>query len=140
MPYCGGADSAVSPLHFTGFGRLRALTTKQGPDAVRPFDVEHCGFAPSEGSAFFVLERESHAVARGARPMAYIAGYSNGCAGHALGSGDVDTVVQGWTTCIAQAGWKADDVDLVYAHGNGTIRFDDIEAMAAACVCDNQPA
>ena len=60
----GGADSAVNPLHFTGFGRLRALTTKKGPDAVRPFDVEHCGFAPSEGSAFFVLERESHAVAR----------------------------------------------------------------------------
>ena len=73
--------------------------------------------------------------------MAYIAGYSNGCAGHALGSGDVDTVVQGWTTCIDQAGWKADDVDLMYAHGNGTIRFDDIEAMALRRVfADNQPA
>ncbi|MEE2787648.1 MAG: beta-ketoacyl-[acyl-carrier-protein] synthase family protein [Myxococcota bacterium] len=126
----GSADSAVNPLHYTGFGRLRALTTRDGPDAVRPFDADRCGFAPGEGAAFFVLERLANALARGAQIMGCIRAYSNACAGHALGSGDVDTVVASWKTCLKRADWRTTDVDLFYAHGNGTIKFDSIEASA----------
>ena len=130
----GGADSAINPLHFTGFGRLRALTSGAGPDAVRPFDVRHDGFAPGEGAAFVVLERYEHARARGARLLARLVGYADRCGAHALGQGDALIVERALATAISRAHWTPDAVDLVYAHGNGTPKFDQIEAAAISAV------
>jgi len=136
----GAADSAVNPLHFTGFGRLRALTSGEGPDAVRPFDARHDGFAPGEGAAFVVLESVEHAQRRGVTPRARIAGYADLCAAHALGKGDAAVVEQTLRIALERAGWSHDAVDLVYAHGNGTPKFDQIEATAISAVFgDTQP-
>ena len=40
----------------------------------RPFDVDHAGFVPAEAAAYVVVEDEEHARARGAEPIASIAG------------------------------------------------------------------
>ena len=130
----GAADSAVNPLHFTGFGRLRALTSGTGPAAVRPFDARHDGFAPGEGAAFVVLESAAHAHARGARVLGRIAGYADLCAAHALGQGDAAVVKQTLTMAMDRAGFAQSDIDLIYAHGNGTPKFDQIEAEAISTV------
>ena len=136
----GSSDSAVNPLHYTGFGRLRALTTRHGPDAVRPFDAERNGFAPGEGSAFLSW-REWRMLTRGALRSKGIFGRTVMAAPDMpLGSGDVDTVIANWKACLARADWTPDSVDLVYAHGNGTIKFDGIEAAALRRVFGhNQP-
>ena len=67
-------------------------------------------------------------------------GYGNVEAINGAGHWDVDTVVTNWKACLARAGWAPDSVDLMYAHGNGTIKFDGIEAAALRRVFgDNQP-
>ncbi|MEZ4475154.1 MAG: beta-ketoacyl-[acyl-carrier-protein] synthase family protein [bacterium] len=128
----GGADSAVNPAHFTGFGRLDMLTAGTGADAVRPFSVDHDGFAPGEGAAFFVLETRAHAEARGARVHGRVCGYGNGCAAHVLPSCDPETIAAAGRRALETAGWAPSEVDVVFAHGNATPAFDDAEARALA--------
>ena len=130
----GSADSAVNALHLTGFGRLRAMTGQTGDFPVRPFDARHDGFAPGEGAAFFVLEREAHAQARGARVLGRIVGYGDGCGAHALSAGDLEVITHACRRAIDRAGWTPDQVDLIYAHGNGTPVYDRREAEAFAAV------
>ena len=43
--------------------------------ASRPFDATRDGIVAGEGTGVFVIERESHAVARGATPLAELAGF-----------------------------------------------------------------
>lgn len=122
----GGADSAVDPPHFTGFGRLRMLTGRTGADAMRPFSVDRDGFAPGEGAAFFALESAAHAAARGATVLGRVVGYGNACAAHALPSCDPHTIAAAAQRAIDTAGW--DGVDLVFSHGNASVIFDQAEA------------
>lgn len=130
----GGSDCAINPLHMTGLGRLGALTSRSTPDGTRPFDASHDGFAPAQGAAFFVVETERSAIGHGRTPKARIAAYANGCAGHAMGRGDASVVVETLRAALQRAGWSPADVDLFYAHGNGTAKYDGIEAEALRAV------
>src|SRR5580658_7984586 len=76
----GGADETMEMLHV-GFCRLRAMTEQTGlpAEAMRPFDRTRDGFVLGEGAAFFVLEELSHALCRGARIYAEVAGHGQSC-------------------------------------------------------------
>lgn len=126
----GGADSAVDPAHFTGFGRLRMLTSRTGETPMRPFCADHDGFVPGEGAAFFAIERAAHAQARGARIIGRVVGYGNACAAHALPSCDPATIAAAGRRAMETAGW--DSVDLVFTHGNASAIFDGAEAQGLA--------
>ena len=68
---CGGAEGSVDPISIGGFAAARALCTAYNDDparASRPFDQSRAGFVLSEGAAVLVIERLSHATARGATP------------------------------------------------------------------------
>ena len=60
-------DSMVNPLGLGGMARLGAPSPRNEPDACRPFDRRRDGLAIGEGAAFFVVENEARARARGAR-------------------------------------------------------------------------
>jgi 3-oxoacyl-[acyl-carrier-protein] synthase II len=136
----GGADSAVNPAHYTGFGRLGLLTRREGAWPVRPFGADHDGFVPGEGAAFFALERPAEARARGAAVLGRIVGYGNGCAAAALPSSDPETIAAAGRRALQLAGWQPGDVDVVFAHGNATAAFDEAEARAfAALFGDRSP-
>ena len=122
----GGADSAVNPEHFTGFGRLGVLSQA---GATRPFDQRHDGFVPGEGAAFFVLEREAFARARGARVLARICGYGTATGLKGLSGADPDAVEAGLRRALQVAGWSASDVGTYQAHGNANPLFDRVEAQ-----------
>jgi len=75
----GGTHTMLHELGVTGFNRLTALSTaNEDPTAAsRPFSRTRGGFVMGEGSAIVILESAEHAAARGATPLAEIAGYGS---------------------------------------------------------------
>ena len=65
----GGTD-AFSRVAFTGFARLGALAA----EACRPFSADRDGLVLGEGAALLVVESATAAAARGAEPLAELAG------------------------------------------------------------------
>ncbi|SFN89245.1 beta-ketoacyl-[acyl-carrier-protein] synthase family protein [Mycetocola miduiensis] len=74
----GGTESVVHPLPIAAFSAMQALSRRNdSPEtASRPYDVSRDGFVLGEGAASIVLETEEHALARGARIYAELAGGS----------------------------------------------------------------
>ena len=72
----GGAEGCIHPLPIAGFSQMRAMSTRNDDPgtASRPFDKDRDGFVIGEGAGILVLERRSHAQARGARIYGKLAG------------------------------------------------------------------
>jgi 3-oxoacyl-[acyl-carrier-protein] synthase II len=124
---------------------LRVLSTLRHTDSVaaacRPFGSGRTGLVLGEGAAALVLERPDTARARGARPLAILAGYGGNCDAapslvHPQADGEADAMRQ----ALADAGVPADAVGLVNAHGTGTEAGDIAEAEALAAVFGTGPA
>ena len=73
----GGSESVICPLAVGGFHAMKALSTRndQPEKASRPFDRDRDGFIISEGAGVLILEELEHALARGAKIYAEVAGY-----------------------------------------------------------------
>ncbi|MEZ6243934.1 MAG: beta-ketoacyl-[acyl-carrier-protein] synthase family protein [Phycisphaerales bacterium] len=138
----GGAHSMIHPLGMTGFIRLTAMSTRRDDPAhaSRPFDATRDGFVMGEGAGVVVIEELEHALARGATPIAEIAGY--GSSADAFRITDIQPDGRGAAAAmrqaLAQAGidpTKPDakgraPVQYVNAHGTGTQENDKIETAA----------
>jgi 3-oxoacyl-[acyl-carrier-protein] synthase II len=129
----GGAEEMMEMLHV-GFCRVRAMT-EQGGDparAMRPFDHGRDGFLLGEGAAFVVLEELSHALGRGARIYAEVAGHGRSCEAyhatdpHPEGLGYKRSLEK----ALRQARVNLDEVDYLNAHGSATPLNDPIETSA----------
>src|SRR3954452_22136500 len=72
----GSTEAVIHPLPIAGFASMRAMSTRNDdPErASRPWDKGRDGFVLGEGSGALVLERADHAIARGARIYARLAG------------------------------------------------------------------
>jgi 3-oxoacyl-[acyl-carrier-protein] synthase II len=75
---CGGAEAAIHPMPIAAFSSMQALSRRNDePErASRPYDLGRDGFVMGEGAGALVLEAEEHALARGARIYAELAGTS----------------------------------------------------------------
>lgn len=138
----GGCHSMIHPLGMTGFIRLSAMSTRrEDPSrASRPFDRTRDGFVMGEGAGVLVLEALDHALARGARPLAELAGY--GSSADAYRITDIDPQGEGafraMSMALDRAGIDPGSVDgggrplvhFVSAHGTGTRENDGIETRA----------
>jgi 3-oxoacyl-[acyl-carrier-protein] synthase II len=131
---CGGAESAITPLGIAGFAACKAVSTcNDDPDhASRPFDVKRDGFVMGEGSGILVLEELQHALDRGAKIYAEVAGYGMTCdAYHMTGQipGGVEAA-RAMSLALKDANVEPSAVDYINAHGTSTPINDPTETAA----------
>ena len=72
----GGSESAIHPITLAALSSMQALSKRNDPPqtASRPYSFDRDGFVMGEGAAALVVETEEHALARGAKIYAEIAG------------------------------------------------------------------
>ena len=133
---CGAAD-AIHEMVIAAFHRMGVLSTGPEPEsACRPFDQTRSGFVMGEGAALLVLEKRSHAVARGAKIYAEIASsMSLGQAHHVTGlDGDSAALEYLIESLVHKAGWAETGPEYINAHGTGTEQndFTELSAIRAA--------
>lgn len=133
----GGAD-CLCLTTYSGFDSLRAMDERP----CRPFRTDRAGLSLGEGAGVLVLETLAHAEARGARPVAELAGAGASCdAGHMTAP---DPEGQWAALAIRQAlddaGLGAAEIDFVNAHGTATPLNDAAEAAALRQVFGDRTA
>ena len=130
----GGSEAAVNQMGMGGFNALKALSTRNdSPEtASRPFDVDRDGFVLGEGGGALILEEYTHAVKRGAKIYAEVAG--GGMSGdayhmtapHPDGLGAKNTMI----AALEDAEMEASAIDYVNVHGTSTPLGDVAEVKA----------
>lgn len=123
-----GGSEALSRFHLNGFNTLMILD----PQRCRPFDADRAGINLGEGAAYLVIESESHALARGAKPIATVSGYANCCdAFHQTAtSPEGEGAYRSMTKALAMARLTPADICYINTHGTGTPNNDQTELAA----------
>ena len=130
----GGTEAGICEIGMGGFSTMHALSTWEGDPSLasKPFDLNRDGFAPAEGSGILILESESHALSRGAKPIAEIAGWGVSSDAfhlvqpHEKGLGAVSAM----NNAIEDARIDKSEIDYINAHGTSTPANDRIETLA----------
>ena len=130
----GGSEAAICHTGVGGFNAMHALSTRNDDPkgASRPFSKSRDGFVMAEGAATLILEEYEHAVARGARIYAEIAGTGltadayHITAPHPDGEGAYRVM----KAALDEAGLATEDVDYINVHGTSTYAGDISEAKA----------
>ncbi len=139
----GGVESTMTPFVLNGYSAMGALSRRNdAPDkASRPFDKHRDGFVMGEGAGVLLLETLEHARARGAEPIAEVAGFAGTADGFGLAQPDPEAA---WTSkamelAMRDAGLSAREVQYINAHGTSTPANDRSEAKAILRVFGEAP-
>ncbi len=120
----GGAEAAISVAGVGGFNAMHAISTRndEPQKASRPFSASRDGFVMGEGGICLILEELDHALARGAKIYAEVAGGGMSAdayhltASHPEGKG-AKLVMR---NALEDAGMKPEEIDYINVHGTST--------------------
>jgi 3-oxoacyl-[acyl-carrier-protein] synthase II len=134
----GGTEAVVHPMPIAAFAAMQALSKRNDEPATasRPYDVSRDGFVLGEGAGSIILETEEHALARGARIYAELAGGGVTSDSYHItapdpeGSGAARAVL----AALEQAGASVDEVMHINAHATSTPVGDIAEYKALLAV------
>lgn len=129
----GGAEAPLAPgvvRAWQSMGVLAKTDAEQAAHSCRPFDRRRSGLVLGEGAGALVLERESHARARGARPLAVLAGYGASNDATHLSRPEEAGQVRAMRQALKDADLHPAEVGHVNAHGTGTPVGDGVEARS----------
>lgn len=139
----GGTEGAIDVIGIAGFNAMKALSTRNDNPAAasRPWDKDRDGFVMSEGAGILILEEYEHAVARGAKIYAEVAGYGlSGDAYHITAPAEGgEGGLRAMRAALRDAGLQPSDVDYINAHGTSTGLGDIGELMAVKSLFGNAP-
>ena len=132
--FTGGFEAVVTPIALATFDRMRALSRRNEDPAAasRPFDANRDGFVMAEGGASLVLEELEFALARGAEPLAEVAGYAATSDAIHVTAPDPDGVgvARCMTWAMERAGVTPADISYINTHGTSTELGDPAETQA----------
>ena len=138
-----GAEAVLCPLVIYSLSNAQALSRRNDDPqhACRPFDAGRDGFVIGEGGGALILETESAANVRGAKPLARLLGAANNTdAYHPVSPAPNGA---GAAACIrlalADAGLTPEGIDYLNAHGTATVKGDIAEACAIRAVFGDLP-
>lgn len=127
----GGAEE-FSPSQVAVFDTLYATSLRN--DAPRttpaPYDAARDGLVIGEGAATLVLEEREHALARGARIYAEVAGFFENTDGTHATSPNPETMAAALQGAMRDAGLAPADIAYVNGHGTATKGGDIAETQA----------
>tara|TARA_B100000780_G_scaffold76823_1_gene51818 strand:- start:375 stop:1628 length:1254 start_codon:yes stop_codon:yes gene_type:complete len=134
MIVSGGSEAGVSISGIGGFNALHALSTRNDDPktASKPFDKERDGFVLGEGGGCLILEDYDHAIKRGAKIYAELAGGGLSADAHHMTAPHPDGIgaIRVMQNCIRDAKIDLSEIDTVNMHGTSTQLGDVAEAKA----------
>ena len=130
----GGAEAPITKVGVGCFNSMRAISTRNdSPEtASRPFCKSRDGFVMGEGAGCLVLEELEHALARGAKIYAEIAGVGASAdayhitAPHPEGLGAIAVM----KNALEDANMKPEEIDYINVHCTSTPQGDIAETKA----------
>jgi 3-oxoacyl-[acyl-carrier-protein] synthase II len=130
----GGSEAGVTIAGIGGFNAVQALSKRNDDPktASRPFDLDRDGFVLGEGGGCLILEELEHAISRGARIYAEVAGAGlssdayHMTAPHPDGEGAISVM----KNCLNDANINPSKIDAINMHGTSTPLGDKAEAKA----------
>ncbi len=134
----GGAEAGICDLGIGAFTSAKTLS-KNNEDpakASRPYDIKRDGFIMSEGAGMLVLEEREHAIKRGARIYAELAGYGQSSDAYDMVAPDPtgSGAALAMELALKDANLTTKDIGYINAHGTSTHAGDIAESKAIAKV------
>jgi len=130
----GGAEAAVCISGVGGFNAMNALSVRNGSPqtASRPFSASRDGFVIGEGGACLVFEELEHALARGAKIYAEVAGGGASADAYHLTASHPDGLgaILVMKSALFDAELTPSDIDYINVHGTSTPVGDPSEVKA----------
>ncbi len=138
----GGSESVISEAGVGGFNAMKALSERNDDyqTASRPYDNDRDGFVMGEGAGVLILEELEHAIKRGAKIYAEVAGAGATAdayhitAPHPEGLGAKNVML----SALDDAGMQPGDLDYINTHGTSTPLGDVAEVKAITDVFGEQ--
>ena len=133
----GGSEAPITSLALAGFCSMKALSANNDPEtACRPFDLNRDGFVMGEGAGILLLESYEHAVRRGAKILAEIAGYGSTSDSYHITAPapEGEGAARSMREALRDSDIAADEVDYINAHGTSTPYNDKFETAAIKSV------
>ena len=130
----GGAEATISPSAVGGFNAMHALSTRNdSPEtASRPFSASRDGFVIGEGGSALILEELEHALARGAKIYAEVAGGGMSADAYHITASHPDGLGAKLVmhNALEDAEMNLDEIDYINVHGTSTPVGDISESKA----------
>ncbi len=130
----GGAEAGITEVGVGGFNAMHALSVRNddAEHASRPFSKSRDGFVMGEGAACLILEDMEHALRRGAKIYAEVAGVGYSADAHHLTATHPDGLGAKLVmkNALADAQIEPSEVDYINVHGTSTPLGDVSEARA----------
>jgi 3-oxoacyl-[acyl-carrier-protein] synthase II len=136
----GGSETTLTSVGVATFDRLGAMsrrservgTDKSPYNTPQPFDLNRDGLVMGEGAAILIIEKESHARARGAEILGELAAYSATSDAFHVTAPDENGVgsARAMELAMLTARLNPEDIGYINAHGTATPLNDISETQA----------